>query len=242
MAGFYRRRVTNPQGPYQQGSPHPANTPPPGWGPPPGASGGGTPPPGYGQPQFPAAPGYGQAPGQFGGGMPPAGFGMAPPPLSDPEQRAGQRPASVNTAFFLWMGNAVLGILATVAMIVLLDTVVAREVAASGVSAELGESVTSLARSAAMVAATISAILAGLMILFVFKMRAGRNWARILLTVLGALSILGTLSDLGSLAANFEVGGPGILLGLLAIAQPLLVIGGLVMMYLADSNRYFRQS
>ncbi|WP_083886657.1 hypothetical protein [Actinoalloteichus spitiensis] len=221
--------MTNPQGPYQQGSPYPQGTPPPGG-------------PGYGQPPFPAAPGYGPPPGQPGGGMPPAGFGMAPPPLSDPERRAGRRPATVNTAFVLWMANAVLGILAATAVFLTIDTAVARQVAASGVSAELGETVIGFARSTVLVAATISALLAGLMILFVFMMRAGRNWARIVLTVLGALSVLGTLSDLGSLAANFEIGGPGILLGILAVAQPLLIVGGVVMMYLADSNRYFRQS
>ena len=84
-------------------------------------------------------------------------------------------------------------------------------------------------------------IFLGLYLLFAFKMRAGRNWARVVLTVLSALSILSSFSASASVTVNGHIykssstqisGVIGAILGVVAI----------VLMYLAASNAYFSAS
>lgn len=67
-----------------------------------------------------------------------------------------------------------------------------------------------------------------LYVLFVFKMRAGRNWARI---VLAALAVLGLLSQ-GVLTGTTD---------LLALVSVLISVVGLVMMFMPASNAYFNR-
>ena len=69
----------------------------------------------------------------------------------------------------------------------------------------------------------IGVVLAALMVFFAFKARAGRNWARITLTVLGALVLLYHLFGFS-------------LLGLVIV---LVVAAAVVTMYLPASKAYF---
>jgi hypothetical protein len=76
-------------------------------------------------------------------------------------------------------------------------------------------------------------LLVALELFFIFKMRAGRNWARIVLTVLGAISVLGALFGLGQPQ-------PALVL-VTSVLSTLLVIGAIVMMYVKGADRWFRR-
>ncbi len=81
-----------------------------------------------------------------------------------------------------------------------------------------------------VVALVIGLILLALEIFFMFKMRAGRNWARIVLTVLGVLSIL---SGLYGLTQGFTVGA------IFGVISLLVVIAAIVFMYKPADRAYF---
>jgi hypothetical protein len=66
-------------------------------------------------------------------------------------------------------------------------------------------------------------IIAGLYVLFAFKLKAGRNWARIVLTIIAALNLLSLLS--GGTALSY--------IGTLA------AVVGCVLSYLPNSSAYF---
>ncbi|WP_329046062.1 hypothetical protein OG738_30645 [Amycolatopsis sp. NBC_01488] len=77
---------------------------------------------------------------------------------------------------------------------------------------------------AMITAVVIAVVIAALYLLFAFKLRAGRNWARIVLTVLTALQLLSLL-----IGQSTIVGYVGVL----------AAIAGVVMSFLAPSNAYF---
>jgi hypothetical protein len=84
----------------------------------------------------------------------------------------------------------------------------------------------SAATGAVAIAVVLAAIFAGLYVLFAFKLRAGRNWARIVLTVIAALDLLTLVSG----TAGTVVGYIGALAAVI----------GCVMSYMANSNGYIR--
>ncbi len=154
-------------------------------------------------------------------------------------------PVDVVTAFQLLCGVAVLGVVNLTAMLLAvygdLDTYVGqlqRDVAAQDPTVVVGV-------DDARVLLTIGLGLTGLLglgvtaifLLFVFKMRAGRNWARMLVTMIGVMTVFSAVPALfglgaGSGAASVVAGGAGIL-------QAVLAVGAIVLMHRADSNRYF---
>ncbi|MEP6561107.1 MAG: hypothetical protein ABJD68_08535, partial [Nakamurella sp.] len=83
-------------------------------------------------------------------------------------------------------------------------------------------------------------IFAAVYLLFAFKMRAGRNWARIVLTVFGALTLLSSVSRTAS-SVTFNgqtyatTSGPGWVTAVLALV-------GIILMYVGQSNKYFTDS
>ncbi|WP_156758031.1 hypothetical protein [Actinokineospora pegani] len=185
--------------------------------------------PQYGQePQYGQAPQYGQQPGQYQPmpSAPPVGHG-APP----------ARPKQVDTSFMLWLVNAGINILSfivtlTIGADILRDQVRDQVTVGGGLSeSEIDSAVTA--------ALTVSGVIAvgffALYVLFAFKMRAGRNWARITLTVLG---VLGVLSGLYSLAS----GDGGVVGILLSVVQVVLIGTALFLMWQKPSTEYFEAS
>ena len=73
-------------------------------------------------------------------------------------------------------------------------------------------------------AVVIAVVIAGLYLLFAFKLRAGRNWARIVLTVLAALQLLSVLTGQSTIG------------GYLAV---LAAVVGVVLSFTGPSNAYF---
>lgn len=142
------------------------------------------------------------------------------------------RPSTVNTAFFLYLAVAVLGLLGVLVALASVGAAraqVERQLAAQGQSLPAGTLDGILAASIG-IGIGVGVISAALYVLFAFFMRRGANWARIVLTVLSAFGIVGGLLGLGNIAQTFGLG----------LIQLLLLIAAVVLMYLRPSMAYFR--
>ncbi|NUT50175.1 MAG: hypothetical protein HOV94_23115 [Saccharothrix sp.] len=156
----------------------------------------------------------------------------APPPLSESELSANYghqapalpEPKEVRISFFLWLAGAILLVVSSLLVLTQRDAVLeeARKTAATtqGVTAEQVESLTN---AILMISVIIGVVLAVLMVLFAVKARAGRNWARITLTVLGAMVCVYHLLGFS-------------LVGLVIV---LVVAAAVVTLYLPASKAYF---
>ncbi|MGI9004232.1 MAG: hypothetical protein ACR2GH_21715 [Pseudonocardia sp.] len=79
-------------------------------------------------------------------------------------------------------------------------------------------------------------------ILFIVMMRAGKNWARITLTVLAPLTVIGGSLVFSDISALLSVGGLGLAKVVIAVVELILVVAAVVFMYRPDSNTYFTQA
>jgi len=86
-------------------------------------------------------------------------------------------------------------------------------------------------RAGVLVGAVIGLLFLAAYLLVLWFAWKGRNWARIVLWVLGGLSVLSGLTSLG-------VGGG--LLSTIGVVQMLLVIAGIVLLALRPSNEWYR--
>lgn len=190
--------------------------------------------PGYGQ-QPPGQPGYGQA-AQPGYGQPYPGSGQ-PHPGS-----AGPAPVDVQTSFKLWILNVVLGVLAAVLTFFTINDQLALglDEAARTTPGVTREQLETGLLVAAIAGGVFYLVLLGLMLLFVFKMRAGRNWARIVLTVLGGIGLVFALFGLPGTFALFAMGILGVLVGLLSLVGIVLTAAAIFFMFRPAASAYFR--
>lgn len=122
---------------------------------------------------------------------------------------ASGRPTSVTISFVLWLLTVLIGIIGGIVSLF-----------------SSGSQVEGMASGTAVVIGGIIGIVIALVQLFiVFRMRDGRNWARIVLLVLAILQVLGVVSA-------FSIVGT---IGLIA------VIIATILMFLPASNAYFRR-
>jgi len=175
-----------------------------------------------------------QAPYQGAAGYPgayPGGAGLPPEPV---------RPNTVTYAFWCW-------ILTTVASLVTLIITLTSSVWTDAVNAGVRQSgqpvnidVQALVNTVKIVSVLVFLVFAAVYLLFAFKMRAGRNWARIVLTVFGALTLLSAFNTTtSSVTVNGQTyassSGSGWVTAVLALA-------GIILMYVGQSNKYFADS
>ncbi|WP_426979204.1 hypothetical protein ACQCSU_07950 [Pseudarthrobacter sp. O4] len=184
--------------------------------------------PGYGAPQYgQQAPGYGapqygqQAPGY---GAPQYGQSPYAQYPAGQQQAPGGVPKLVNTAFWLIVASGAVWLLSLLLAIFTLDTPAVRnmfeeQMAAGGAQVNFSE-IKPILVGTIVVFAVISA---GLYALVAFNVRKGKNWARILGTVLAALSIVSLFP--------LSIGTLAVLAGIAAI----------VMLYLPATSPYFRK-
>jgi uncharacterized membrane protein YjgN (DUF898 family) len=146
-------------------------------------------------------------------------------------------PGSVKGAFAIYL---IVALLAIVGIVLALTSSVWNDAIAASAN-DSGVDAQSLVNTAKVVTVVVGVIFLALYLLFAFKMRAGRNWARIVLTVLSALSIISAFSASASVNVNGHVykssstqvsGWIGVVLAIVAI----------VLMYLSASNAYFAAS
>lgn len=225
----------------QQGQPEGQGGQQPGWAPPPGQ-------PPYGQPQG-GQPPYGQPPqnpyAQHPYGQPPYGqdpYGYAPAPAAPPGWGPGapepmERPLTVRAGIGAFLGSLVLSAVASVAMLLNWDEVVAWSVGQSGADLQ-GAEVEGLdpdafAELVAQFTIGFTVFVLLLQLLFVFFAWQGRNWARIVLWVLGGLALLAG-------PFNAVADGPLPFVTTLSWFQLALTAAGVVLLAMKPSNDWYR--
>jgi heme A synthase len=146
-------------------------------------------------------------------------------------------PAEVQTAYRLYIAGILIGVLGAILTFVNLpaamDAAIAKQGDVPGLSAEQLRSATQIG---AIVGGIVALVFVVLYILFIIKMRAGRNWARIVLTVLSALSVISTVFGIGTV---FSEGGLGVVSGILTLVQLVLIVVAVYFMFRPASNAYF---
>ncbi|MGH3835811.1 MAG: hypothetical protein ACRDSF_08915 [Pseudonocardiaceae bacterium] len=156
--------------------------------------------------------------------MPPpsGGYPAGPAPLR------GTRPKEVEISFWLWIATVVLGVLGVVVMYIQIDLLRAELVNSllAQDSTVDRSTVERFATVGSVVAIVIGLVLVGAQLFLVFLMRGGRNWARIVLAVLGGVVVL-----FGLLGLAASVSG---------LLQLLLLVGAIVTMFLPAANAWFR--
>jgi hypothetical protein len=143
---------------------------------------------------------------------------------------AADRPRSVNVAFIMWLVVGVI-LLVSVALVLAVSdeslkdaarTTLDRQGKKNPTPQELDDAV-SLIRTFGVV---FNLVFAALVLGFAFFMRAGRNWARISVTVVGGILIVLSLFG-GGVNVAFVV------------LELLIILGAVAFMYRADAKAFF---
>ena len=144
-----------------------------------------------------------------------------------------ERPKSVDNAWMLWMIGAGISLLSLIFIFTVdADAITdqARKTLENQNKSFTQQDVDDAASLFKITGVIFSLIFIGLFVLFAYKMRAARNWARITLTVLGALSVVSTLFGLSSASGLHLV---------VALIQMVLILVAVYFMYRPDANQYF---
>ncbi|MCF6737463.1 hypothetical protein [Blastococcus sp. KM273129] len=237
----------------QQGQPEGQGGQQPGWAPPPGQ------PPYGGQPPHGGQPPYGQPPyGQPQGGQPPYGqppqnpygqhpygqnpYGYAPAPAAPQGWGPGapepmERPLTVRAGIGAFLGSLVLSAVAAVVTLLNWDELLDWTLDQSGTDLQGAEfeglDTEALAELTAQLTTGFTVLVLLLQLLFVWFAWQGRNWARIVLWVLGGLALLAG-------PFNAVAGGPLPFLTTLSWFQLALTAAGVVLLALKPSNDWYR--
>lgn len=163
--------------------------------------------------------------------LPPDPFGPMPPP-----QDAGQipRPKAVDNAFNAVLTSVAISVLGTVFTVLLDGALLTRMVTDMLVGVpnapkDIAETVTVFRY---MFAFSL-AVFAGLFVLFAWKMRAGRNWARLLLTIYTAVGAVSFLTGMASAGAELE--------RMWSLAEVAFGVTAVVYMFRPESTAYFAE-
>jgi hypothetical protein len=168
------------------------------------------------------------------GQPPPYGYAAAPsaPGYQFPAE-APERPTTVRVGVGAFMATLILGIISSLVQFTDIDGLVAQAVAVANDPAVTEDVI----RAGIVVGAVLGLLLTALQALFIWFAWKGRNWARIVLLVLGGIS---ALFGLGALAgAGGGVAGSGFL-DSLSVFSLLLTIVGVVALALRPSTEWYR--
>ncbi|WIX75837.1 hypothetical protein QRX50_30695 [Amycolatopsis carbonis] len=143
-----------------------------------------------------------------------------PPSSSEPPRPA--VPNTIAVAFWAFVVSTVIGIVGALLLFGQKDELIdaARRTNPNLSQAQLDQG----ANIALIVAVVIAIVIALLYLLFAVKLRAGRNWARIVLTVLTALQVLSLITGSGGTWLSY--------------LSALAAVIGVVFSFLGDSNAY----
>ncbi|MGY1746855.1 hypothetical protein [Blastococcus sp. SYSU D00695] len=180
-------------------------------------------PGGQGWQQPPAYPGQQQ--GQYGyQPAPSAGWGAPPPPPME-------RPVTVRVGIGAFVATLVLGLIATLVQFADTDGLVDQ-------LRDADPSVTEdIARTALTVGIVIGLLLVALQAMFIWFAWQGRNWARIVLFVLGGLGVLSGLAAFSGAAGASTANG---FLTSLSVFSLLLTAAGVIALALKPSSEWYR--
>jgi hypothetical protein len=211
------------------------NPPPPqGWQNPPPPQGWQNSPPPQGW-QNPAPPQGWQDPQQgWQQTPPPYGYAAAPSaPGGYLPQEAPERPTTVRVGIGAFLATLILGLIAALVQFSDLDSLVAQQVAVANDPAVTED----IVRAGVVVGAVLGLLLVALEALFIWLAWKGRNWARIVLCVLGGLSVVLGLGALGGAAGGVASSG---FLDSLSVFSLLLTLVGVVALVLRPSSEWYR--
>lgn len=188
--------------------------PPPGWGPEHGGPSPYGPPPGQWPPYAPAPP-------------------LPPPTFDGPTPT--ERPLTVRAGLGGFLGSIVLSAISGLVTFLNWDVILADSLAKLRAQGQLSATTLKVEADFGLVigitVAVLSVALYGLFVWFAWR---GRNWARIVLWVLGGLGLIGGLLTLGGSAS------PVPFLNGLNVFRMLLLAVGVVALGLKPSNEWFR--
>lgn len=157
-----------------------------------------------------------------------------------PQHPHAVRPAEVETAFKLCITQVVLGLLGAILSFTLVPTLVDQALAQAGGAGIPADQLRAAATVGAISGLVFGIVLIGLFLLFAFMMRNGRNWARIVLTVVGAISVISNLLSVGTYGQLFAMGIVGIISVVLSIIGLVLTIAVIYFMFRPAANQYFK--
>ncbi|TWP47758.1 hypothetical protein FKR81_30920 [Lentzea tibetensis] len=171
------------------------------------------------------------------------GYGWAPVPMPSvtPYELKPPRPATLTTASWVWLAATLLGVLS---MPLLLW--VNSESIATSIFEDSRHQPEPLTLEEARITVTVLVFLAlfGALVLSIpfvigaLRLRSGKNWPRVMLSVLGGVTLIYDLALFaGSLAAGQWQYGV-----VMAVATAGLTIAGIVLMFLPPSNAYVSMS
>lgn len=148
-----------------------------------------------------------------------------PPPLFGDAQPAPQPPREIVFAFWGFLVAAVIGLVGGLLVIGNRQEIVDELRAAEKPGGTLTDAqINTSATVGIVIAIIIAAVIAGLYVFFSFKLRAGRNWARILLTIVALLALISLVQDRGGSWLSY-------------VGEVAAVVAA-VLSYLPNSNEY----
>lgn len=172
-------------------------------------------------PPGPPYPGYAPMPSA------PTGYG-APQPM--------ERPTTVRAGLGAYIAVLILSLVSSIVTFADFDNIMNAALAAQGKNpADLGIDQHSFVRTLLVIGVVIGLIMAALQVMFIWFAWNGRNWARIVLWVLGGIGLVGGIFAV----ASPQAGQPGFLVGL-SLFSFLLTAAGIVLLALKPSNEWYR--
>jgi hypothetical protein len=155
-----------------------------------------------------------------------------PPPTDEPVVR----PKAIDTAFQAVLASVVISAVGTVVTVLLDKAQLTRYVTEmlNDIPPDQRLSVGSTVGAFQTILGVSIAIFAGLFALFAIKMRAGRNWARILLTIYTAYGVMTFLTAVAS-------SGPELSL-MWSLAEVAFGVTAVVYMFRPESTKYFLET
>lgn len=144
---------------------------------------------------------------------------------------SGEKPASVKTAINIIWAYVALSVISTVLSFLYLDQIIDEAMAAQPADSPVTEE---LIRGGVTVVAVVVLVLTiGVSVLFAIFLGKGKNWARIVLTVLAAISLVGGLLGLVGVS-----GGRPVALQVLQVLSLLLAAALIFFLWRKDSSRW----
>jgi hypothetical protein len=145
-----------------------------------------------------------------------------------------QRPKSVDNAFWASIASTAIASVATIVTVLLDQAWLERF--ARAMLADTGQRATDADLATAISVARGSlgigiVLFAAIFVLFAVKMRAGRGWARIVLTVFAALGVMNFLSAVASTGAALSL--------MWSLAEIAFSVTAVIYMFRPESSKYF---
>jgi magnesium-transporting ATPase (P-type) len=136
-------------------------------------------------------------------------------------------PTAVRTSFLLWVISVVLAVVGIVMLFISAEPLTA------------GDPMTAVRERAILGFVFFVSVILALVLFCAVRMRAGHNWARIVLTVYGGLSLLPGVKDLGDTIGMLSAGGLAAVVAVGALIGIPLTVAAIVSMYLPTARDWF---